>query len=510
LLSPLPLRHSIGHCTGRVAAGSPRALRRGRTVASPRALRRELTEASALDDYSPSPRSSPSQVRSLSIRQGRFLAGSPTSPAQWAVALATAGEAAVDDISAAEAAEQLSAPGWHERKAALITLSELPPQEVQSYATAVMELLSNDPETRVRVSAADCLGRLEKCPAKCVDALVAALSDSQAVLRQASARALGCLKAGQAAQHVADLLEDGDSVVQREASAALGAMGPALAGTATLEKLKHSDADVRAWARRAVVRMKALHDDSSGRSVFNQLHPHLEGVLAHPDSAVRASATEVLEKLNAIDSHSIKAERYTALLRDRSEGVRLTAVKGLGMLGTAAAPNAGTLAERLADRSESVRLAAVQALEKLGEVNGAEAVPIAAALLEDNLQTVRRAASASLAHLGQAARPHLAARHVALLADENCSMRCSAVEELGELAGELRPEQIAAVIALRIDPHWSVRLALARAFRKFGPTVAADPEHSQALDILTIDKDWRVAREAAAARAAAPHSFQRT
>jgi len=431
------------------------------------------------------------------------------SPAPRAVAFATAGQSTEETVSAAEAVEQLSAPDWHERKVALVALSELPSHEVRPHADAVVELLKNDPETRVRVSAADCLGRLEKCSTEHIDALVAAMSDSQAVLRQASVHALGCLKAAQAAGKVADLLEDGDPVVQREASAALGAMGPALAGMATMEKLKNSDADVRAWARRAVVRMKALHDDSLGQAVLKQLKPHLDGVLAHPSSSVRASATEVLEKLTSDNSESMKAERHTALLRDRNERVRLKAVKGLGSLGNAAAPNAGALAERLADRSESVRLAAVHAIETLGESNGVEAVPIAAGLLEDNLQTVRRAASASLAFLGQAARPHLAARHIALLADENCSMRCSAVEELGKLADELRPAQIAAVVALRIDPHWSVRLELARAFRKFGPAVAAHPEHSVALDVLTIDKDWRVAREAAAARAAAPHSFQK-
>lgn len=430
-----------------------------------------------------------------------------------AMAFATADDSADEKptaaATAAEAAEQLSAPDWYERKAALDALSELPPQEIRPHADTVMQLLSSDPETRVRVSAADCLGRMEKYSAENIEALVAAMADSQAVLRRASVHALGCLRAAEAAQHVADLLEDGDAVVQREASAALGAIGPAGAGRATCEKLKSADANVRAWARRAVVRMKALHDDSSGLAVFNQLHPHLEGVLGHPDSRVRASATEVLEKLNAIDSQSIEAERCTALLKDRNERIRLKAVKGLGRLGAAAAPNAGALAELLASRSEAVRLAAVQALKELGEANGAEAVPIAAALLEDNLQTVRRAASASLAHLGEPARPHLAARHVALLADENCSMRCSAVEKLGDLAGELRPEQIAAVIALRIDPHWSVRLALARAFRKFGPAVAADPEHSVALDVLTIDRDWRVAREADAARAFAPHSFSK-
>jgi len=416
-------------------------------------------------------------------------------------------EPAVPHASAAEVAAELEAPSWHARVAAVKGLKGFPLEEVLPHVDALVVRLSSDQEVRVRVAAADILGGLGSSVAKHAEALAARLDDAQSQVRQAAVRALGRLGAGQVAPRIARLLEDGDPDVRHEAIQTLATLGPEAAGTSAASQLRHADDEVRTGAQRALLAMMAVGKmrnrlDSAGLAAAKELRSHVQAALGDSDSAVRRAASEVLEQLDGGEASagSLVAECGAARLEDQDEEVRLAAVRQLATLGAGAAPHAAALANRLADSSAPVRRAAVEALAELGEVHAADAVPHVADLLQHPLQTVRRAAATVLGHLGASAWPHGIARHAALLADESPTVRCSAVEALLDLgsAEELGAERVAAIVALRIDPHWCVRLAVAKAFRQLGS--ATSHKHREALDVLAIDKDWRVSREASAVR----------
>jgi Zn-dependent protease with chaperone function len=242
-----------------------------------------------------------------------------------------------------------------------------------------------DADAGVREAAAESLGRLGDTRA--VDGLMAAASDSEVRVRAAAVEALAALEDVRAIPILAKALKDANVSVRRAAAEALASMDEA---PQTVEPLVSALSDSDVHVRLAAVQGLAARKDKRALSA-------LGGLAKDSSPEVRAAAVSALGELQ--DPAAIPA--LTAALKDDNEQVREMAVRGLGNLDSDKATPA--LIEATKDRSASVRAAAANALAEHHDASTSAAVVGALkALLEDSSPDVREEAISALSEIRDA------------------------------------------------------------------------------------------------------------
>ncbi len=300
--------------------------------------------------------------------------------------------------------------------------------------------LSVHPRAAVRLHAG---GRpATQADAATVDALVKALKDSDAGVREAAAESLGELADARALQGLAAATSDAEAAVRLAAVQALAALQDARAVPALAKALK----DASPGVRRAAAEALACQSETP-----EAVEP-LVGALGDTDVHVRLAAVQGLADRR--DKRALAA--LARLVQDNSPEVRATAVEALGEYQDASALPALTSA--LKDDNETVRTQAVRALGSLGS---AAAVPALVEATRDRSSSVRAQAAGALAELPDGAHsPAVVAALKALLEDPSADVREEAVSALAEIrdAGALQ-----ALIAAMQSKDAAVRKAAAAA-----------------------------------------------
>jgi len=228
----------------------------------------------------------------------------------------------------------------------------------------------------IRARALRILGDL-KVPAS-VPALLQALEDRDADVRNVAARSLGRMKLQSAEEALISLLGKHDQAVSSRIAAICIEMGPRTAPL-LIRTLREGSPKARFWSARI---LGEIRDTRSVRS--------LGDALLDADPEVRSAATWALGQIG---------ERATApliepILRDGAWYARAHAAEALGKLGDPA--YAAALGESLRDRSWWVRKNALDALVLLG----APATPVLMKTLESDDRFARDCAVEALMTLG--------------------------------------------------------------------------------------------------------------
>jgi HEAT repeat protein len=249
--------------------------------------------------------------------------------------------------------------------------------------TALVELLSNDNDGRIRLQAA---GRIRD-PNAAVH-LRAALQDDYSGVRRAAARALGRLRDVESLDALIAALKDPSA---REAAAiALGQIGDPRAIEPLTTSLSNADYDTRQAAALAIseidvnvllrfvqdkdVRVRRPVVRALGRAKSHGALQPLVTALQDSDESVRAYAAEALGQIR--DKRAVQPLRER-LEKDVSSYVRGTAAKALGKLKDPRAIQ--PLVNALNDKAPYVRENAVDALHEIADPRALEALEAAAA-----------------------------------------------------------------------------------------------------------------------------------
>ena len=242
-----------------------------------------------------------------------------------------------------------------------------------------------DSDAGVREAAAESLGRLGDTRA--LDGLMAAAGDPEVRVRAAAVEALAGLEDPRSIPVLTKALKDSNVAVRRAAAEALASMDEA---PQTVEPLVSALSDSDVHVRLAAVQGLASRKDKRALSAL--------GSLAKDSSAeVRAAAINALGDLQ--DPAAVPA--LTAALKDDNEQVREMAVRGLGNLDSDKATPA--LIEATKDKSADVRALAANALGEHHDASTSAAVVSALkALLDDSSSDVREQAISALSEIRDA------------------------------------------------------------------------------------------------------------
>lgn len=242
-----------------------------------------------------------------------------------------------------------------------------------------------DSDAGVREAAAESLGRLED--ARAFEGLTAATSDSELRVRTAAVEALAGLQDARSIPVFTKALKDSNVSVRRAAAEALASMDDA---PQTVEPLVSALGDSDVHVRLAAVQGLASRKDKRALSA-------LGGLAKDPSPEVRAAAVCALGELQ--DPSALPA--LSNALKDDNEQVREQAVRALGNMESDKATPA--LLEATKDKSADVRAAAANALsERHDTSNSALVVSTLKGLLEDPSADVREQAISALSEIRDA------------------------------------------------------------------------------------------------------------
>jgi HEAT repeat protein len=278
-----------------------------------------------------------------------------------------------------------------------------------SLATLLKALaMDTEKDPRVRRSAAYALGGFGATALPARTALIDALGDEAAPVRQNAAWALGQLgqDAGkEAVQSLCKALEDDDAAVRRDAAGALGEIGrllddkkhalPSPAVAPLLGHLKNDpNAVVRKAALDALVSLIGPEDKEAA--------PDLKKLLDDKDKEIARGAAFALGHIGGKEAEDALPMLQKAL-KDEDPVIRELATDALGNIGEAAAPALRELIEALKDKKPEIRRNAAIALGNIGK-GAAAAVPTLAEHLrpEEKDPEVRRYVAEALPRIGEA------------------------------------------------------------------------------------------------------------
>jgi len=282
-----------------------------------------------------------------------------------------------------------------------------------------------------------------------VDALLAALSDPDAVVRAGAARALGRARGPSVAAALRRSLEDSDAAVRGQAARAYGETGAGSGVEATDAALVRGLLDAaRGGPPRELPDVGLV--DALARAGRAQ-PAALQRALADPDPGVRWHAAAALMQLGRAASGAAPA--LLVAMTDGSWPVRNAA--GRALEDVAEPAHVELLARALADPSAETRYHVARAIGRLGPAALA-AVPALTAALRDEDSEVRMESVWALAAFGPAARAAVPPLQGAL-ADPEPQVRAAAAHALA--AVDEAPAAAAALARMTSDPAPEVRRA---------------------------------------------------
>jgi HEAT repeat protein len=298
------------------------------------------------------------------------------------------------------------------------------------------------------------------------DAIIACLTDGDAVVRRLACDALGRIGSRRAVPDLFEALRDENAAVVQAATAAIVSLGyeeaPALALAAAaspepsvrraalrilsllspptaLSALQAATRDADARVREAGIMGLAMLELPEAVAVLSSL-------AVDPSARTRAIALRALGELGKSDAQI--AERVAAAIDDTDAWVRYYACQASGKLRLEAL--APRLAAAVNDPAGQVRVAAIEALSHLAGDEAFAVLLDAASSTEIDLQR------AALIGLG------LSRRHAAmdiLLSNANSSDAATRLITLSALSNIDAPQTFAALVAALRDPDESVRMA---------------------------------------------------
>src|SRR5262245_17608262 len=307
-------------------------------------------------------------------------------------------------------------------------------------AVPVLVELLRDPETLVRLSAADALGHFGPAAAPAADALRRALDDVSEVracaadslarigpagadaksfeqaLRDPSlpvrvAAAAGLWEITHQPEPILPVLIEGlasvDELVRSSAADTAGKLGPAAApavpGLVAILTARQ-EMPISASRLAALTALRAIGPAA------REAVPTLVGLLGDGNLVLGGAIAAALAALAPGEPEVVPA--LQGLLRDPRPGARVAATEVLGLLGPAGSPAVPALQDAVADSDGMVRVCAAAALGRLGQ--GEEAIPVLVAALGHSGEHVAATAAGALGALGPAAAAAVPALRLAL------------------------------------------------------------------------------------------------
>lgn len=367
-----------------------------------------------------------------------------------------------------------------------------------------------DPKPEVRRGAAFALG---KCgAASAVPALVRALDDADAAVRDTAAYALGEIAAerkdrallwrdaGGALRKV--LAGDKDAKARRSAACAVGHFGPdAAEARAELEQaLDDKEAPVRQNAAWALGRLK----DKAGASGVDRL----ARALRDDDAVVRRDAAAALGEVGRPTATPALRALVECVGHEKEAGVRSVAVGSLvALVGPGDKQVAPELRELLKEEDREVRRGAAMALANVGGADAKAAVPVLLDALRDDDATARELAAAALGHAGEAAAEAVPALGKAL-SDRSPLVRRNAALALARVG--LKAGEVVRALARALDAKEppDVRLYAAEALGRVDNAV--NEVVPELLAVLKDDRDPAVRQRVVMALAYVRPDFEKS
>jgi HEAT repeat protein len=266
------------------------------------------------------------------------------------------------------------------RESALYALDYYDKEPVEA---GIIAILAGDEDANVREAAASALA---SCPANAVPALIAALSDPAAPVREESARSLGRLEAHDAVAALAAALENDDEVdVRAQAAMALGGIG----SDGALAPLAAASCDPS-----PIVRKHAA--DGLGETRHIQAPSYLVAMLKDADAGVGEWAARALNSITGLGEVRDPEifEPLCEALHDDNARVRKHVISVLGNLEDKRAMP--LLLKALGGEESEIRAAALKAIASIDKMGGLEHL---VNTLDDADVYVRRAAAGTLEYI---------------------------------------------------------------------------------------------------------------
>lgn len=327
-------------------------------------------------------------------------------------------------------------------------------------SATIPDLIKNlaDPAVEVRAQAAKALGERGSEAKDAVPALIRALNDRFAAVRDSAIAALSRINLESTVSALIQNLDDPDERVCNSAAKGLAVMIERFALPPTVNQ-QVFDALAKAahhssWFVRSTV-MANLGEVAPPEPVL----PILIAGLEDEEAEVRQDAAIALQCLG-----SAAAPAVPHLVTNFWHGIELYATSALGSIGSAATAAIPRLIEALQSPDEDLR---GRAAEALGDIGSAEAVPLLLALLQHADADLRQSAAEALQCLGpvaEAAVPNLQKA----LNDEVATVRATAAKALGEIASG-NSAIAEPIVPLLQDADAGVRASAAVALQSVGP-----------------------------------------
>jgi HEAT repeat protein/beta-lactamase regulating signal transducer with metallopeptidase domain len=279
------------------------------------------------------------------------------------------------------------------------------PADPKTVDALIAALKDSDPG--VRQAAAESLGRIGD--PRAVDALNGLLNDANVEVRRAAIEALGNLEDARAIPGLTRAAADSNPAVRREAAEALLSFDEPAAAEPLIKLLNDPDPRVR------LIAMEGLSQRGDKRA----LGP-LSKLVKDPNVEVRARAVRALSRYR----DPAAQEGLVSALKDENPEVRAAAAAGLGELELKAAPQG--LLDATRDSSPEVRQ---QVAEALGQIHDPKAVPQLKGLLEDADSDVREAAVEALSEIRDGAALQAL---IAAMQSKDVTVRRAAAQALGQ------------------------------------------------------------------------------
>jgi HEAT repeat protein len=338
--------------------------------------------------------------------------------------------------------------------------------EIFSYLREIPGLIRdlNDPDVRVRVSAAEELGRFGTAAKIALPAFMAALKDSDPEMRLWAVLSLNGIgtEAKVALPAFVGALSDSDAHVRSMAARALGSLGtPAV--TVLIAALNDPDKEVMSEAAGALA-----HIGPAAKEAVPALITAMKGPIAQ-------SAAAALGRIGPAAKEAVPA--LILALKDTDREVRRAAATALGGIGPAAKEAVPALIRAMSDldaptsfdpqddyKNENLdlRSRANRALVKIGT----DAIPLLIAALRDPAEVVQSGAARALKRIGPPAKDAKTAL-LAAMKDPSGSVRARAVTLLGEFGPTA--SEVPALIEAMKDQEKEVRRPTAIALSMIGP-----------------------------------------